>query len=712
MNSSKNVKLGVFEIEGYLVNPSKNIVQFQGKELPITPKMLAVLRVLVENQGQTVSKEVLLNSVWGTTITTDMVLSRAISDLRKLFDDSARKQEFISTISKQGYCLNKQVIWNCQQRKSHSNKVFASILALSLSIFLILISQVDTKDDSAFSLALLSAPRLKNITADKIDQRYARFSHDGEKLAYLEKANHNLKVIVRELNDDKTITVKEYIDRSDILAVNFAFSADGSQLAIKQLNSNNCSISIVQLSNLEEKMLNVCPESPIASIDWFPNSSDLLVTNYDKDTQIVGLSKINIDSEHISHFKIEHNEPFGLLFPRISESGQSILLVSIEPRSDLWGVATYDLRSGVLKFVLKTEHKINQAVWHQPGESIFYVVESGGQPGVWYYNLIDKTRKHIHTIDRNIRDLDFSFRNNQFAYIQEEFNLDIWQISSDSEGNIIDKPLGLASSQNSNPKLSPNEKHLALFSSGRGQHELLIYDLQSKTVVLRYEKDHMKFVDISWSPDSRYLLLTASDEDRTRLFQIDSRTGNSTPIETSSGYNPFRGRWSTTNSNIYWSEQRDGKWQLVERDSNGNQRDLAVDLEQEYLFTPDGSVLYKEGGNYLSQNLIFSCRLEDNSCNSRNDKAGEEMIVSDRYLSGWDYKNETVFYTLFNTETLGYMMYRMPLATKQAHPMYSLEPEALARTTQLSISSDEKTLYYTKKQRISFDIILMEQTNT
>lgn len=712
MKSERANEPDSFEVAGYQVVPSKNIVVFEGKALSITPKMLSVLAVLAENQGQTVSKDVLLNSVWGGTITTDMVLSRAISDLRKTFGDSARKQEFISTISKQGYCLNKPVTWKSGKFKKRSTVKKASGV-LSVLVFMLtvsLISNLHQDEVITFPSELSSAPRLKNITADKMDQRYARFSRDGKKLAYLEKTdqNTNFRVLVRTLASEQLTVVKEYIERSDLLAVNFAFSKDGSLLALKELNANGCKISIVKLSNLEEKILKVCPESPIASIDWFPNSSELLITNYNKKSESVGLAKLNIDSEKISHFKIEHKEPIGLLFPRISQSGQSILLVSFEPRSELWGVATFAPESEKLEFAFKIEHKINQAVWHEPGKSFFYVVESGEEPGVWFYDLENKSQKHIHTIDRNIRDLDFNLRSNQFAYIQEEYNLDIWKVSVDSQGNVLDQPLGLASSENSNPRLSPNEKFLAFFSTGRGQHELLVYDLESQHVLLRYQKEDMKFVDISWSPDSRYLLLTTSDKDVSKLYQVDSRTGNATQIETQKGYNPFRGRWSASNNNMYWSEQKNGLWRVVERNSNDEQRYFPIDLRQEYLFLSDGSILYKEGGNYLTQNTIFSCRLENKNCNAHLQGNNEEVIVTNRYLSAWDYKNETIFYTLFNPETLRYMLYKMPLSTKESQPMYSLDREAVAQSNQLSMSSDEKTLYYTKKLRMSFDIILME----
>ena len=66
---------------------------------------MMVLVCLAERAGQMVSKDRLIECAWPDTAVSDDVLTRAISELRRLFDDDARQPRVIETIPKSGYRL-------------------------------------------------------------------------------------------------------------------------------------------------------------------------------------------------------------------------------------------------------------------------------------------------------------------------------------------------------------------------------------------------------------------------------------------------------------------------------------------------------------------------------------------------------------------------------------------------------------------------------
>jgi TolB-like protein/DNA-binding winged helix-turn-helix (wHTH) protein len=79
-------------------------VLFRGREIvPLTPKVLDTLAVLVERAGQPVSKEELLRSVWPDSFVEESNLSQNIAVLRKMLGKSMEDGPFIETISKRGY---------------------------------------------------------------------------------------------------------------------------------------------------------------------------------------------------------------------------------------------------------------------------------------------------------------------------------------------------------------------------------------------------------------------------------------------------------------------------------------------------------------------------------------------------------------------------------------------------------------------------------
>jgi len=73
------------------------------------PKVMTLLRVLVENAGQVMTREELINQVWGVEFGGDERLSRAVSILRKALGDERGRHTHIQTISRRGYCLIAEV---------------------------------------------------------------------------------------------------------------------------------------------------------------------------------------------------------------------------------------------------------------------------------------------------------------------------------------------------------------------------------------------------------------------------------------------------------------------------------------------------------------------------------------------------------------------------------------------------------------------------
>ncbi len=80
-----------------------------GRIVPLTPKVFAVLRVLVENSGHLVEKDDLLKQVWPDSFVEEGALNRAVSVLRKALDDNPPGQKYIETVPKRGYRFVGQV---------------------------------------------------------------------------------------------------------------------------------------------------------------------------------------------------------------------------------------------------------------------------------------------------------------------------------------------------------------------------------------------------------------------------------------------------------------------------------------------------------------------------------------------------------------------------------------------------------------------------
>jgi len=74
-----------------------------GQAVTLAPKAFAVLCALARTPGSLVTKNALLDLVWGHRFVTDSVLKTAVSDVRAALDDDPKRPRYIATVSRRGY---------------------------------------------------------------------------------------------------------------------------------------------------------------------------------------------------------------------------------------------------------------------------------------------------------------------------------------------------------------------------------------------------------------------------------------------------------------------------------------------------------------------------------------------------------------------------------------------------------------------------------
>lgn len=98
-----------FKVGGWSIDSGLNSISSNGTTVRLEPKVMQVLVCLASQPGEAVSKETILKAVWPDTFVTDDVLTRSISELRRVFEDDAKEPRVIQTIPKRGYRLLPQV---------------------------------------------------------------------------------------------------------------------------------------------------------------------------------------------------------------------------------------------------------------------------------------------------------------------------------------------------------------------------------------------------------------------------------------------------------------------------------------------------------------------------------------------------------------------------------------------------------------------------
>jgi TolB-like protein/DNA-binding winged helix-turn-helix (wHTH) protein/Flp pilus assembly protein TadD len=98
-------RFGPFEID-----PQRRTLSYNESPVPLTPKAFDVLLFLAQNPNRLITKEELLQAVWGDTFVEEGNLKQYISHLRKALADNSEDNRLIVTITRKGYQFTADVV--------------------------------------------------------------------------------------------------------------------------------------------------------------------------------------------------------------------------------------------------------------------------------------------------------------------------------------------------------------------------------------------------------------------------------------------------------------------------------------------------------------------------------------------------------------------------------------------------------------------------
>lgn len=96
---------GDFSLGNVSVQPRRNTITANGAAIRVEPRVMAVMMRLKQAGGEVVSRETLIDDVWGDETPSDEALTQAISRLRRAVGDDSGSPKIIETIPKRGYRL-------------------------------------------------------------------------------------------------------------------------------------------------------------------------------------------------------------------------------------------------------------------------------------------------------------------------------------------------------------------------------------------------------------------------------------------------------------------------------------------------------------------------------------------------------------------------------------------------------------------------------
>ena len=92
-----------YTFDSFEIDPANRILLCEGEAVRLTGKAFDILHFLVENPGRLLEKNEFLERLWPHEFVEEGNLTRNISTLRKVLDDTGREHKYIATVAGHGY---------------------------------------------------------------------------------------------------------------------------------------------------------------------------------------------------------------------------------------------------------------------------------------------------------------------------------------------------------------------------------------------------------------------------------------------------------------------------------------------------------------------------------------------------------------------------------------------------------------------------------
>ena len=711
-----------WQIGEFLLDPSSHELISESSTSMITTKMLDVLLTLLVKRGDVVTRDEIYEMVWGDIQVSEQLVARAISDLRKALSDDAKSSHYIETLPKSGYRLIADVKEVNRSSKINVNPIsskylLAFMIVVSIIIVSVFIFQLNkqstnqitnqsNKQSNNSPEKILKTP-IKTSTETQLTSRSGvetapMLSPDGKQLIYSYRASalDFWQVYIKDLSTGtqqklNTIKADQFAPR---------FSRDGKKVIFTQYqdknNSSTCSLIIYTIITDAYKKLDAsCSARFPMSSDWDIDAKWVIYT-HDIDKQKRGLVAVNVENGVIKTLTVPPRQGMTDYSPRVSTDGDKLIFVrgQLKPnhRSSLMTMAlTLDENTSRNETIQLTNKDINiYGLSWKNNNQILYINNSGDINGLRLYDLTDNSDLFLKSI--GMHRIDYHKASSSLLFARKSQVSDIYRINLNDSAEQLAETVISSTKHDTQPRLSPDSKYLAFITDRAGHEQVWISDNLGKNQHKLSSFPDLKISDISWSPDSKSLLISLRTAGKNYLYKI--QVNNSKVVLLDTAHVEINdARWSNQQDWLIASCKVKEDWYVCRLPSVGGDFELLNDAIGVSPYVP------------IDSDYIYFSRERDGLWRIPSNGGKSEVVWRDFPEHSW--KNfalfeQDLFYIKQHSQSQNIEIVRRDLISNQETVIFKTNLYLL--NTSINITSDGQHLYLSSSQRSNDDLFKID----
>jgi Tol biopolymer transport system component/DNA-binding winged helix-turn-helix (wHTH) protein len=599
---------GSFRVGDWQVEPQLNLLKRGERAVHLEPKVMDVLCYFAEHGGEVRTKERLIQAIWPGTFVTDEVLTNAVSQLRKAFEDDPGDPRYIRTIPRRGYQLVASVQLSEEatpepDRRSLDHQVRPVRWAVTV-VGLLVAAAVGWYwlglPDRAGPRAPMSVVPLTSYPGYESNPS---FSPDGESVVFewCRKWASECDIFIKQIDVEPPVQLTK---TAEVEAMP-AWSPDGRWIAfLRELPAGRIGLIVMPSRGGSERLLAELdyPRGRFNSLkgprlSWTPDSRYIAAPERESGKEPCFLWLFSVENGERRRLTQPPREDLWSGEddnPAFSPDGRT-LAFSSRRGSERWRIHLLrlgpDYEPAGVPEVFSTGTVFERSpTWTPDGRELLFVAD----PGVWR-KAVSSPGKATLVQQRAVCPA-ISPRGNRLAYSEWTEDPNIWQVDIGETGRKPTIPTLLIGStwEDYGAAWSPDGGKIALTSHRSGRAEVWLCEGDgSKATRLSTELGGYP----QWSPDGQEIVFETFD---TRRVLHVIRADGGSPRSLSTHWNEQQllfPNWSRDGRWIYFRSTRSGRseiWKIPAAGGDAIQVTKNMgDLPQE---SPDGRMLYYTKG--------------------------------------------------------------------------------------------------------------------